>query len=156
MKRSASGFTLIELVVVIVVLAILAIVAIPNYIDLAKQARQGATEGVAGALSSWGVMHYAGCIAPRKGINPAEKQEPTPHGGNCADYAGKISGVNIVIYDPDTNDYSTIGTGNYGIVKARITKKVGETQACTVINGDDSSGDVNAIFQYMVTPDTCT
>ena len=60
MKRTQSGFTLIELVVVIVILGILAVAAVPRFIDLESQARQAAIEGIAGAISSAMAINYAG------------------------------------------------------------------------------------------------
>jgi MSHA pilin protein MshA len=50
--RSASAFTLIELVAVIVVLAILAGVAIPKYIDYAANAKSSACKGILGGVRS--------------------------------------------------------------------------------------------------------
>lgn len=70
MKTKQQGFTLIELVMVIVILGILAVVAIPRFIDLRAEARQGATEGVAGALGSAAAINYATCqIAPSGGAS---------------------------------------------------------------------------------------
>lgn len=61
MNTKQQGFTLIELVMVIVVLGILAVVAIPQFVDLRTDARQGATDGVAGALGSASAINYAAC-----------------------------------------------------------------------------------------------
>ena len=58
MKKNA-GFTLIELVAVMVILAILAVIAVPQFVDLRTEARQAATDGVAGALSSASALNYA-------------------------------------------------------------------------------------------------
>ena len=50
-KKAQTGSTLIELIIVIVLLGILAITAVPKFLNLQKDAQQGALEGLRAALA---------------------------------------------------------------------------------------------------------
>ena len=58
-KRAQTGFTLIELIIVIVLLGILAVTAAPKFLNLQKDAQQGALEGLRAALTSSANVVYA-------------------------------------------------------------------------------------------------
>ncbi len=64
--RKQNGFTLIELVVVIVILGILAATAAPKFMDLQKDARISAANGLAGAVKSAVSMTYSKAILAGK------------------------------------------------------------------------------------------
>ncbi|MCP4077961.1 MAG: type II secretion system protein [Gammaproteobacteria bacterium] len=59
MKRSQSGFTLIELVVVIVLLGILGVTALGKFQDLSDEASVAAVSGVASEISAAASINYA-------------------------------------------------------------------------------------------------
>ncbi len=72
MKKTQSGFTLIELVMVIVILGVLSAVALPKFVDLRSDAYAATAQGVAGALNSANAINYAGCAATN-GVATANK-----------------------------------------------------------------------------------
>jgi MSHA pilin protein MshA len=60
-RRTAGGFTLIELVVAITIIAILAAVALPRYINLQGQARAAKAQALFGAMRSAAALAKAQC-----------------------------------------------------------------------------------------------
>ncbi|HXJ50757.1 MAG TPA: type II secretion system protein [Burkholderiales bacterium] len=78
-----AGFTLIELIAVMLILAILAVVAVPQFVDLRTEARNAATAGVAGALSSGSALNFA-----NRSLNPANGVAIA----NCTDVKNTLQG----------------------------------------------------------------
>jgi prepilin-type N-terminal cleavage/methylation domain-containing protein len=73
MKRiKETGFTLIELVVVIVILGILAATAAPKFMNLQRDARISALNGLAGNIES--AIDLASAKALVQGVSPIPKQ----------------------------------------------------------------------------------
>ena len=134
-KNKQAGFTLIELVVVIVILGILAVTAIPKFVDLSGDARQAATDGVAGALGSAASINYATAVARGRTGDlddiTTTSSEVVDTTGGCTDtVAGRLlhSGVEF-----------GSGAGKYTIADAGTAttfSKVGDTTECTVTSND--------------------
>ncbi len=63
MKKSQSGFTLVELVVVILILGILSATALPRFMNVNKQAHEAAVAGAGGGLGAGAALVHAQWIA---------------------------------------------------------------------------------------------
>jgi MSHA pilin protein MshA len=100
-RKSAKGFTLVELVIVIIVLGILAAVAVPKFLDFTTDAKQAACKGALGGVRSAVANYYA--------------YTATPTGGGTASYptlAQLITAGTVLQGDIPENPYSTGATKN--------------------------------------------
>lgn len=122
MRRTAGGFTLIELVVAITIIAILAAVALPRYINLQGQARAAKAQALFGAMRSAAALAKAQCQIDLAGVNPA--------GATCTSVGGSVNMDGFLVAMINQYPAATVP----GIIAAAQLNPV--TDGLTVINGN--------------------
>ena len=131
MKKSQSGFTLIELVVVIVLLGILGVTALGKFEDLSADAADAAAKGIAGELSSASSINYAARL-----VNTSKGETISSASCNTADL-GKLMQTGSV---PTDNLTYAFGSGNPNTITSTDTDCAsGQSFTCTIVDDRGSN-----------------
>lgn len=127
MKKSQSGFTLIELVVVIVLLGILGVTALGRFQNLAGDAQSAANQGYASEVSGASNINYAASLVNGGGI--------TVNGtSTCANLVGTNATTGLLTSAPPAADF-TIGTRSPATCAA-----IGSTFTCGITGSGTPAG----------------
>lgn len=110
MRRSAKGFTLMELMVVIVIVAILAAVAVPLYVNYVRDAQRTEAKGAIGAVITAQQTYFQ--VNGRYLDNENFKPNPTPATQtlNC-DLTDALVNWDIAVTGGDTDKFTVVATG---------------------------------------------
>ena len=153
-KRTASGFTLIELIIVIVILGILAVTVAPQFFNFGSDARAATVRGLEGALNtSVELVHARAQIENQVSPNASELEMPDGREivvingypgmlGTAVDDVTELV-ISFLNIDPDDWEYGVVTTGGTG---ARIAPK-GR-------NGEQGAGGLwditNCYVEYLI------
>jgi len=137
MKKSQSGFTLIELIVVIVLLGILGVTALGRFQDLSGDAQVAVLNGIATELSGASNINYAksltGTPAITVGANVALDVDTTAGADKCPEVTLE---TNLLTGGSLPADYS-IASDN---TVACNVNGAGDRYDCTVLLDDGAGG----------------
>jgi len=169
MRRTESGFTIIELVVVIILLGVLAATALPRFMNVDDEAHAAVVEGVQGGLQTGVSLYHAQWVAqsqPNANVAIAEfnnlrtNANGFPYG--TADRSG--TGSNVT----NSADCAAIFTGvlqagapSVSSVAAAANVIASTTDFTTVMNGtncdyyytgqNNTAGSIVPLLQYTST-----
>lgn len=149
MKKSQTGFTLIELVVVIVLLGILGVTALGRFQDLSNDASNAATTGVASELSAAAAINFAASTIGIPDVtitSTAGSTVDTGAGEACT--AANLVGL----------FQSGAFPAGYALVAnaADACTASGITYNCTVYSDDDADGVLDATEANAIATLICT
>ncbi len=127
MKKHASGFTLIELVIVIVVLGILAVIAVPKFVDVQDDAKANTLSFSVNEINKAMVLNYTYCSS----LGNVPTPDKCVKISNCSDAKNLVqTDIQITAADITGKDGTTLScTATLsGSTKTFIAKKAGNTE----------------------------
>ncbi len=109
MKKSQSGFTLVELVVVILILGILSATALPRFMDVNNQAHSAAVAGAGGGFGAGVALAHAQWVANGSGTTNALLDNIVGFGDGIVDVSDGTVAGSTAGWPTDTAGLNTLG-----------------------------------------------